>query len=258
MNSNVSRPVILLVDDDPESLWTLIDQLETDYEILCATNSAEALKIACTEQPDLILLDIVLPDLDGYALCERLKIDVRTHDVPIIFLTAKTEDLEEVKGLELGAQDYITKPFSIPVVQARIRTVLNFQQEVRRRLLLKQQLEELNQRLEQQVQQKTQELREIQETLRQYEEKYTCLFQEQIVNRHPKRILAVDDHPENLHILIEHLETDYDLLCATSGKKALDIAFSKDTPDLILLDVMMPEMDGYEVCARLKGPGRNP
>ena len=254
MSSATRREKIMIVDDNPEILWALIDCLEEEYDVLYATNGEKALSIALSEtRLDLILLDIVMPGLDGFEVCARLKADNSTKDIPVIFLTGNKGDEEETKGLELGAQDYITKPFSLPVVRARISSVLNLKKEMDRRLLLRKQLEELNKQLEQQVQAKIRELQEAKETLWLYEEKYRYLFQECQVNRNTmKKILIVDDNPENINILSANLEDDYNIFFATDGETALDIAMSENRPDLILLDIMMPGMDGYEVCSRLK------
>ncbi len=99
--------------------------LNKDYEIKAALNGEKALKIAGSENPpDIILLDIEMPGMDGYEVCRRLKADPQTRDIPIIFVTAKSDESDETKGLEIGAVDYITKPFSPPIVQARVKTHL--------------------------------------------------------------------------------------------------------------------------------------
>lgn len=244
---------ILVVDDEPANIWPLIKHLENDYEVLCATSGEEALETALSpKRPDLILLDVIMPGMDGYAVCSRLKTNEATRDIPVIFLTAQKEGIDETRGLELGAQDYITKPFSLPVVRARIKSVLNLKKELDRRLLLKTQLEQLNERLDYQVRQKMDELHSAQEALRLYEDKYHNLFQKRSVGEKSNRILIVDDNPENVHILINNLQSQYEIICAVNGENALETAFSDKPPDLILLDIMMPDMDGFEVCSRLK------
>lgn len=253
MNPMSPKSRLLLVDNDPEDIWMLVEHLEADYEVLCATSGPEGLRIAFSEDPpDLILLDIMMPGLDGYEICRQLKADKQARDIPVIFVSAKTKASEEVKGLELGAQDYITKPFSIPVVRARINSVLNLKKELDRRLILKTRLEELNRQQVDQIEFKLRELRETRETLEVYEQNYNFLLQKNLVDKAIKTILVVDDHPENIHVLVDNLEGQYEVLCATSGKDALEIAFSEHPPDLILLDIMMPGMDGFEVCSRLK------
>lgn len=119
------RHTILLVDDHPPNIYLLAEALMEDYEIVVATNGSQALEIAAQEpRPDLILLDILMPGMDGYEVCERLKGDAQTKVIPIIFITAKSGEDDETRGLGCGAVDYITKPFSMPIVRARVRTHL--------------------------------------------------------------------------------------------------------------------------------------
>ncbi len=244
---------ILVVDDNPENIWPLIEHLESDYEVVYATNAEKAMSLAFSaNRPDLILLDIVMPEMDGYQLFSKLKAEDYTRDIPVIFLTARAQFQDEVKGLEIGAQDYIVKPFSPQVVAARVKSVLNLKKELDRRAILKTQLEEMNRQLERQVRTKMVELKEAQETLRAYEEKYHSLFKSLTAATHVRKILVVDDNPDNIHVLIGALEDEYQVLYATSGTKALKIVNSENRPDVVLLDVMMPTMDGYEVCSRLK------
>ena len=116
---------ILIVDDVPVNIKVLAEAFKMDYQIRFATNGEDALKIARSENPpDLILLDIMIPAMDGYEVCEHLKRDPETRDIPIIFITAKTLEEDEARGLAVGAVDYITKPISIPIVKARVKTHL--------------------------------------------------------------------------------------------------------------------------------------
>jgi CheY-like chemotaxis protein len=116
---------ILIVDDVPENIKILVNALARDYKPVVATNGREALRIVFSDTPpDLILLDIMMPDMDGYEVCERIKSEERTAGIPVIFLTVKRQDMDEARGLELGAADYITKPFSLPIVKARVRNQL--------------------------------------------------------------------------------------------------------------------------------------
>ncbi|MFO7599298.1 MAG: diguanylate cyclase [Candidatus Desulfacyla sp.] len=125
MSTETRKNQILMVDDSPVNVRILVDALQSDYELSVATNGPDALEIAGSRPPpDLILLDIMMPGMDGYEVCRLLKEDDATRDIPIMFVTGKNEDQDETKGLELGAVDYITKPFSIPIVKARIRTHL--------------------------------------------------------------------------------------------------------------------------------------
>ena len=117
---------ILLVDDEPMNLHLLIESLKDSYELLVATNGPEALKIARSgPTPDLILLDVMMPEIDGYEVISRLKHDDDTGEIPVMFITALSEAENEAKGLELGAVDYITKPFNLRITKARIKTHLD-------------------------------------------------------------------------------------------------------------------------------------
>ncbi|MBF0414944.1 MAG: SpoIIE family protein phosphatase [Magnetococcales bacterium] len=119
------RPIILVVDDTPENIDVLKGALIQEYTVRPAPNGQIALKAALVPPyPDLVLLDIMMPGMDGYEVCRRLKANKETSDIPVIFVTARSEEADEIEGLKLGAVDYITKPFSIPIVQARIKTHL--------------------------------------------------------------------------------------------------------------------------------------
>ncbi|MBF0273784.1 MAG: PleD family two-component system response regulator [Nitrospinae bacterium] len=126
MNINLSKKEILLVDDCPMNIKLLGAQLKEQYNVRFATSGEKALEIANSgNSPDLILLDIEMPGMNGYDVCKKLKENDATINIPIIFITGKTGEEDETKGLELGAVDYITKPFSLPIVNARIKTHLN-------------------------------------------------------------------------------------------------------------------------------------
>ncbi len=125
MSDTGRTSTVLVVDDTPENIDLLDGLLNQDYKIKAALNGEKALKIAGSENPpDIILLDIMMPDMDGYEVCRHLKADPKTRDIPIIFITAKSDESDETRGLEIGAVDYITKPFSPPIVRARIKTHL--------------------------------------------------------------------------------------------------------------------------------------
>lgn len=125
-----SKPSILVVDDTPANLTLMTGLLQDDYQVRAATSGPKALKIAFSDNPpDLILLDIMMPDMDGHEVCRLLKADEKTRGIPIIFLTAMTEAEEEAKGLKLGAVDYITKPVSPPITLARIHTHISMHRQ---------------------------------------------------------------------------------------------------------------------------------
>jgi len=119
------QQTILVVDDEPANIDLLIECLKDDYNVKAATRGERALRIARSgEPPDMILLDIMMPGMDGFEVCRQLKADLSTRHIPIIFITAKIGLEDEIQGLALGAVDYITKPISPPIVQARVHTQL--------------------------------------------------------------------------------------------------------------------------------------
>jgi signal transduction histidine kinase len=119
------EPTILVVDDTPDNLVMMNDLLSDKYKVKIANGGERALQIAMSASPpDLILLDIMMPEIDGYEVCRRLKRDPKTMNIPVIFLTARSEVEDETKGLELGAVDYITKPISPSIVMARVKNHL--------------------------------------------------------------------------------------------------------------------------------------
>jgi DNA-binding response OmpR family regulator len=122
------QALILLVDDVPKNLQVLGSMLrEKGYKIAAATGGAQALEMALARPPDLILLDVMMPEIDGFKVCEKLKTSIETKDIPIIFLTASTESESVVKGFECGAVDYVTKPFNKGELLARVTTHLKLQ-----------------------------------------------------------------------------------------------------------------------------------
>jgi len=126
MDNNITeKSTILVIDDTPDNLSLMSALLKDSYKVKVANHGDKGLKIATSENPpDLILLDVMMPDIDGYQVCRQLKANAATCDIPVIFLTAKSEEDEEQKGLELGAVDYITKPINPSIVLARIKTQL--------------------------------------------------------------------------------------------------------------------------------------
>lgn len=121
---SADKQTVLVVDDTPENIDVLVGTLKHDYHVKAAINGEMALKIVQTSPPDIILLDIMMPGIDGYEVCRRLKADYTTKHIPVIFITAKIGVQDELTGLETGAIDYITKPISPPIVKARVETHL--------------------------------------------------------------------------------------------------------------------------------------
>jgi len=120
----LSKATVLVVDDTPINLSLMRDLLQSEYQVKLAPTGARALKIAKATPPDLILLDIMMPDMDGYEVCRQLKADPLTASIPVIFLTAKNNTEDEQIGFDLGVVDYITKPISPPIIMARVRSHL--------------------------------------------------------------------------------------------------------------------------------------
>lgn len=126
----IKKPLILIVDDIPSNIQTLAAILKEDYNIKVATNGSRALELSFLEdQPDLILLDVEMPDMNGYEVCTKLKDTHSTKEIPIIFITANHEVEDEEKGLEIGAVDYITKPVNPAIVKARVKTHITIKQQ---------------------------------------------------------------------------------------------------------------------------------
>ena len=144
-NENLKKGIILLVDDTPSNLSVLFDSLSNSgFKMLVALDGESAIEQVDYVVPDLILLDILMPGIDGFETCRRLKKKASTKDIPIIFMTALTETVDKVKGFSVGAVDYITKPIQTEEVLARVNTHLSIQN-------LKKALLEQNERLQQEI-----------------------------------------------------------------------------------------------------------
>ena len=140
---------ILIVDDHPENLQLLFDALgQEGYELRRVLSGQQALRVAQFDPPDLILLDIRMPETDGYEVCRQLKAEPQTQGIPVIFLSALDESLDKVKAFNVGGADYVTKPFQIEEVLARVKHQIRLQQLQKENVKQQQQLEERSQRLE--------------------------------------------------------------------------------------------------------------
>ena len=122
------KPVVLVVDDAPDNIALASSLLKSEYKVKVATNGAKALQIVKQAAPDLILLDVMMPVLDGYETCRQLQADPVLADIPVIFLTARQEQEDEAKGLALGAVDYITKPLNPAILLSRVKTHIKLHQ----------------------------------------------------------------------------------------------------------------------------------
>jgi diguanylate cyclase (GGDEF)-like protein/PAS domain S-box-containing protein len=209
------RPRILIVDDVNENLHALMNILRDDYVISAATCGEKALEIAQRQpQPELILLDIKMPGMDGYSVLAKLKAEPATADIPVIFVTALAETIDEEIGLKLGVADYITKPVNAELLRLRVQNQLELKRYRKSPILL---------------------------------DAMRCLPPGEVPT-----LLVVDDVPENIHALLEVLKDDYRIMVANNGRKAIELAQGATPPDLILLDIVMPDMDGVEVCRQIK------
>jgi len=141
-----NKQTILVVDDTTENIDILKGILSNHYRVKAATTGQKALEIAFSSPPDLILLDIVMPDINGYEVCLQLKKNPSTQKIPVIFVTALDDNEDEKRGFDLGAVDYITKPVSVPIVKSRVRTHLDlFDQNRALEIKVRQRTEELRQ-----------------------------------------------------------------------------------------------------------------
>jgi two-component system, sensor histidine kinase and response regulator len=120
----MKRQTVMIVDDTLSNIELLSESLGDEYEVIFATSGADALELIRADKPDLLLLDVMMPGMDGYQLCTLLKADPATRDIPVIFVTAMCQEEDEIKGLELGAIDYVTKPISPHIVRARVKNHL--------------------------------------------------------------------------------------------------------------------------------------
>lgn len=202
---------ILIVDDNDMNRDLLARRLaQAYYDVIDVGSGKEALDIAANRKIDLVLLDILMPDIDGYEVLEKLKENPGTKMVPVIMLTAVHEMDSVVRCFELGADDYLTKPYNIPFVRSRIASCLRGKANI---------------------------------------------GAEQ--NAASARLLVVDDNNVNRDILQRRLEREgYIVDTAENGRCALE-EIDKQDYDLILLDILMPEMDGYDVLRALKESERH-
>jgi len=218
---------ILVVDDDPLNVKLLAAKLPQDqYEVIKAYSGKEAIEKAAAESLDLILLDIMMPGMDGYEVTRSLKSDPMTSDIPIILVTSLDGTEDKVKGLEAGADDFINKPFNTVELLSRVQSLIR----------LKQYREQLAARVQSKA-----------------------VFEMAMGNpKAPEEktvvpsVLLVEDNPNDARLIQEYLKgSSFRVELAKNGEEALTRA-EKNKIDLILLDILLPGIDGLEVCRRLK------
>ena len=290
-----ATPLVLIADDAPDQLQALTAILsDIECRLITACSGEETLDTAMRDLPDLILLDVIMPGMDGLEVLRNLRERPETRDLPVIILTAKGEAEDVVMGLEAGASDYISKPFNAAELQARVKTHLNLK---RMRDHHKSLISELQNALAavknlsgmipicahcKKIRNDLGYWQQVEEYIGGHTEAmfthglcpdcvpifFPEMQEEGLVVQPPPpsepsedpelllpRILVVDDSPMNLRMLIQFLRLDFKILVATNGAVALELA-QHERPDLILLDVVMPEMDGRDVCRALKGDPR--
>jgi diguanylate cyclase (GGDEF)-like protein len=137
LDNSHGKPKLLVVDDQPINIQVMYQAFAGEYQVFMATSGEQALTVCKNNPPDLILLDIVMPGLDGFEVCTRLKADEATRHIPVIFVTAHTDPAQETHGLSIGAVDFIAKPVNPDVVRARVKThiTLKFQSDLLRKLV---------------------------------------------------------------------------------------------------------------------------
>jgi len=214
---------ILIVDDNPLNVNLLEAKLPSkDYEILHAYNGKEALEKADRELPDLILLDVMLPELDGYEVTKRLRNNPRTNDIPIILITALQDTEEKITGLESGADEFLNRPVDTAELQARVKSLI----------ALKQYGEQLRLRIQSEQMFPT----------------VTAPLQYQ----KEKTLLLVEDDEVAARLILSYLKDQpYHVEFLTDGVNAVR-RIEQGQIDLILLDILLSGMDGFEICQHLK------
>lgn len=215
------KPRILVVDDQPENIRLLLEILKDDYAVVAATSGLKAIDLAHKEpKPDLILIDFMMPEMNGVELCHRLKHSASTRLIPVVVVSALQDHEDREAFLIAGAAGFISKPFNAGEVLQKVEHYLEFDEA---------------------KPSKSDKLGKI-----------AASNSKRGRSMSKPRLLIVDDQPENLQILLESLKEQYSITVATSGPKALEIAVKDPVPDLALLDIIMPDMNGFELCRRLK------
>jgi two-component system cell cycle response regulator len=223
---NEYQPKILVVDDEPKNVKLLAAILSRyRFEVLTAYNGQEAIDITQQKSPDIILLDIMMPVMNGYQVIEKLKSDPLTERIPVILITALDGEEVKLKGQKLGAEEILKKPVDTTELIVRINTMLR----------LKQYKEQLS------IRKKSEEVFSIKQ----------ILAKERLLQDCPQ-ILLVEDNPNDVKIIKSLLhELNYRILVAENGADAIKISQNQQI-DLVLLDIMLPDTNGFQICKQLK------
>jgi len=221
------RPKILIVDDVPENVKLLAACLANEeYEISKAYSGEECLEKVQHTPPDLILLDIMMPGIDGYEVTKKLKNDPEKKHIPIILVTALDGSDDKAKGIEAGADEYLTKPVNMTELLARVKSMLRLGQYREQLAIRKVSEQPFGGKM-----QTEQPLEEV---------------------TWSQRVLLVEDDEKDAKLIQNVLEAEtYDLIHVSTGEEAISIALNQKI-DLILLDIFLPGIDGFEVCTRIK------
>ena len=221
------RKRILIVDDDPASIKLLVEKLSKEtYRFLTATDGREGLKKANEYIPDLILLDVIMPGMDGFEVTRRLKSDPKTRDIPVILVTALGDEGNKAEGLRVVADDFLNKPVSTVELQARVRSLL--------RLKKYREQTTVHSRCEKEI---------LVESSRGIENPQDVIV---------PLVLVVEDEEKDAKLIMEYLDgLPCRIKLMEDGLQALDFV-EKHKTDLIILDILLPRMDGFELCKILK------
>ncbi len=231
MNKKIKKGRVLIAEESVIDVARIKKILGDDLGTIAAMSGVDALEFAKGEvKPDIILLGMKFPDMDGFELLESLKADDDTKNIPVISIIPDGDDIDEQRGLNLGALDFIRKPYSAPIIKKRVENHIR----------LKKYADRLN-RLVDLFQE------EMKESMMEYDGSF--LIGCKAIN---ERILMVDDSIEQISSLAESLKKDYSLLIVTTLDDALNLAGSSKPPDIILLSASMPDMQAFEICRKLK------
>lgn len=217
---------VLIVDDVPANLKLLDAKLTAEYfGVLKASSGPEALEIAEAQQPDIILLDVMMPGMDGFEVCRRLKASPQTEHIPVIMVTALDQPRDRVQGLEAGADDFLTKPVNDLALFARVKSL------VRLKMV-------------------TDELR-MREATGQRIGAFVGTSTERMLMSEPGRALVLDDRPTSLKRLTEALAIEHTVTISETPEEMLDLA-STGAYDLLIVSLTLQEADGLRLCSQLR------
>ncbi len=220
------RKRILIVDDEPRNVKLLDAMISDKFDVIAAGSGEEALNLAGSDHPDVILLDVMMPGLDGFEVARRLKADAELKDIPIIMVTALTDKENKLAGLASGAEEYLNKPVRRIELLARINSMLRLR-EYRDQLAIRNQSEHA-----------------VPDSLEREEATVSPGIDE-------SRVLLVEDNDIDAKIILHALKNEpVHVQAVSSGRLALE-HIENSPVDVILLDILLPDIDGFEICRRI-------